>query len=43
MRENTFDFNDFIEQMEQVQNMGPIEDIMKMIPGMANNPGFEER
>ena len=41
MRENTFDFNDFIEQMEQVQNMGPIEDIMKMIPGMANNPALK--
>ncbi|KRL86800.1 signal recognition particle protein [Lacticaseibacillus pantheris] len=35
---NTFDFNDFIDQMDQVQSMGGIEDIMKMIPGMANNP-----
>lgn len=35
---NTFDFNDFIDQMNQVQQMGGIEDIMKMIPGMANNP-----
>ncbi|AOT55986.1 signal recognition particle protein [Weissella soli] len=41
MRQNTFDFNDFIEQMEQVQNMGPIEDLMKMIPGMANNPALK--
>ena len=23
MRENTFDFNDFIDQLDQVQNMGP--------------------
>ncbi len=38
MRENNFDFNDFLIQMEQVQNMGPMEDIIKMIPGMANNP-----
>lgn len=37
MRENSFDFNDFIEQLDQVQNMGPMEDILKMIPGMANN------
>ena len=22
MRENTFDFNDFIDQLDQVQNMG---------------------
>lgn len=41
MRENSFDFNDFLDQLEQVQNMGPIEDIMKMIPGMANNPALK--
>lgn len=38
MRENTFDFNDFVEQLDQVQKMGPIDQLMKMIPGMANNP-----
>lgn len=38
MRENTFDFNDFIDQLEQVQKMGPLDQIMKMLPGMANNP-----
>ena len=32
MRENTFDFNDFIDQLDQVQNMGPMEDLLKMIP-----------
>ncbi|KRL07715.1 signal recognition particle protein [Liquorilactobacillus hordei] len=41
MRENSFDFNDFIDQMEQVQKMGPMEDILKMIPGMANNPAVK--
>lgn len=41
MRENSFDFNDFIEQMDQVQNMGPIEDLLKMIPGMSQMPGIE--
>ncbi|HEL0422275.1 TPA: signal recognition particle protein [Streptococcus equi subsp. zooepidemicus] len=40
MRENTFDFNDFIEQLDQVQNMGPMEDLLKMIPGMATNPAL---
>ncbi|EFQ57587.1 signal recognition particle protein [Streptococcus downei] len=40
MRENTFDFNDFIEQLDQVQNMGPMEDLLKMIPGMAGNPAL---
>lgn len=41
MKSNTFDFNDFISQLEQVQNMGPLEDILKMIPGMANNPALK--
>ncbi|MBU7568337.1 signal recognition particle protein [Weissella hellenica] len=41
MKSNTFDFNDFIDQMDQLQNMGPMEDIMKMIPGMANNPALK--
>ncbi|UDM32664.1 signal recognition particle protein [Lentilactobacillus laojiaonis] len=41
MRENTFDFNDFLDQLEQVQKMGPLEDLIKMIPGMANNPALQ--
>lgn len=40
MRENTFDFNDFLDQLEQIQKMGPMDQIMKMIPGMANNPAM---
>ncbi|MGM0213235.1 signal recognition particle protein [Enterococcus sp. AZ109] len=41
MKENTFDFNDFIEQMDQVMGMGPLEDLIKMIPGMSQVPGIE--
>lgn len=41
MKANQFDFNDFIEQLEQVQKMGPLDQIMKMIPGMANNPQLQ--
>lgn len=41
MKENTFDFNDFIEQMDQVMGMGPLEDLLKMIPGMSQIPGIE--
>lgn len=36
IREQTFDFNDFLDQIQQVRNMGPLEDILKMIPGMNN-------
>ncbi|SDQ06194.1 signal recognition particle protein [Carnobacterium viridans] len=42
LRENSFDFNDFIEQMDQVSNMGPMEDLLKMIPGMSNVPGLDK-
>lgn len=36
IRQQTFDFNDFLEQIQQVRNMGPLEDLLKMIPGMNN-------
>ncbi|MDR0920902.1 MAG: signal recognition particle protein [Lactobacillales bacterium] len=42
MRENSFDFNDFIEQLDQVMNMGPLEDLLKMIPGMNQMPGMDQ-
>ncbi|MDF7672449.1 signal recognition particle protein [Lactobacillus sp. ESL0701] len=38
MKENTFDFNDFVDQLDQVEKMGPLDQVMKMIPGLANNP-----
>ena len=41
MKANSFDFNDFLEQLAQVQKMGPMEDLIKMIPGMANNPALK--
>ena len=28
------------DQLDQVQNMGPMEDLLKMLPGMANNPAL---
>lgn len=34
MRENSFDFNDFLKQMDQMNKMGGMEDILKMIPGL---------
>jgi len=30
-----FDFNDFLEQLEQVKKMGDLKSMIKMIPGMA--------
>lgn len=42
MAENRYDFNDFIEQMDQMRNMGPMEDLLKMIPGVGNLPGMND-
>jgi signal recognition particle subunit SRP54 len=32
---NTFDFNDFLDQIKQIKKMGNIKDLMGMIPGMS--------
>ena len=34
IKKNTFDFNDFKDQISQVQKMGDMKDIVGMIPGM---------
>ncbi len=36
-RRAEFNFNDYLEQMEQVKKMGGISDILGMIPGMSNH------
>ncbi len=33
-RQNTFDFEDLLKQLKQIQKMGNIKDLMSMIPGM---------
>ena len=35
-RKATFDFNDFLDQMAQLENMGGIQDLLAMMPGMAS-------
>ncbi|MCR8968765.1 signal recognition particle protein [Facklamia sp. 7083-14-GEN3] len=42
IKDASFDFNDFIDQMDQVRKMGPIKDLLKMIPGMNKIPGLED-
>lgn len=34
MRSQKYDLNDFREQLRQMQNMGPLEDLLKLIPGV---------
>lgn len=41
MRTASFTFDDFLEQMGQVKNMGPLEDIMSMIPGANKMKGLK--
>jgi signal recognition particle subunit SRP54 len=36
IKNQQFDFTDFLEQMEQMRDMGPMQDILKMIPGMGS-------
>jgi signal recognition particle subunit SRP54 len=36
MKANQLDLNDFVQQMQQVRKMGPIGDLLGMIPGMGN-------
>ncbi len=39
LRKATFNFNDFLAQLEQVEQMGDINDLMSMIPGMSSKLG----
>ncbi len=36
IRKAEFGFDDYLEQMQQIKNMGGLEDIIGMIPGMGN-------
>ena len=36
MKKQDFDFEDFLTQMEQIENMGPLDKVLGMIPGMGN-------
>ena len=36
LRDQSFDLNDFLDQIGQVRNMGPLEDLLAMIPGVSS-------
>lgn len=40
IRTATFDFNDFLSQLQLLNRMGPLENILGMLPGMSNLKGF---
>jgi signal recognition particle subunit SRP54 len=35
LRENKFDFNDYLEQLQQMRKMGPLDQLIGMIPGLG--------
>ncbi len=37
MRTNSFNFNDFLEQLANVKKMGPLDKLLEMIPGIDKN------
>ena len=37
IRSNTFTFTDFLDQMEQMKNMGPLQNVLGMLPGINAN------
>lgn len=41
MRSSSFTFDDFLDQMAQVKNMGPLEDLLGMIPGANKMKGLK--
>jgi signal recognition particle subunit SRP54 len=40
LRSASFDFNDFLAQFKMMRKMGPLENILGMLPGMSNVPGL---
>ena len=41
MRANEFTLEDFLEQIQQMRKMGPLQQFMDMIPGMGNVKGLQ--
>jgi len=41
LRENRFDLNDFLDQLQQIRRMGPLNQIIGMLPGMGHLKGVE--
>jgi len=40
LRTATFDLNDFLEQFKMIKRLGPLENLLAMLPGMGNLKGL---
>lgn len=41
-RENSFDLNDYLDQLRQMRKMGPLDQLLGMIPGIGNIKGLKD-
>jgi signal recognition particle subunit SRP54 len=41
MRKQTFTLDDFLDQLQQIRKMGPLEDILAMLPGVGKMKGLK--
>lgn len=41
MRTQTFSLDDFLNQLQQIKKMGPLEDMLSMLPGMGQVKGLK--
>ncbi|MEP6754236.1 MAG: signal recognition particle protein, partial [Chthonomonadales bacterium] len=41
LRQGRFDLNDYLEQMQQMKNMGPLDQLLKLLPGMSQFKDIE--
>ncbi len=41
LRKAEFTFEDFLDQLQQIKNMGPLSDVLSMIPGMNKMPNVK--
>ncbi|OWZ84212.1 signal recognition particle protein [Natranaerobius trueperi] len=42
IKSQTFTFEDFLEQLQQIKSMGPLDQIFDMIPGMSGNKKLKD-
>lgn len=42
LKENSFTLDDFLDQMDQVKSMGPLDELIKMLPGSNKIKGLDK-
>lgn len=42
LRTNDFNLEDFLQQLQQMKNLGPLDELLEMIPGVAGNKKLKD-